>query len=101
MIIDLTRLSENVKDFAFTSRPDLEDDSARLVKPVEVTGKLRKRIAQIDVEGNIKGEIEIDCTRCLVPTKTILDVPFKAVFVTEENYTQHKEAEIRGEDLEV
>lgn len=101
MIINLAELYENAKTFEFTSQPDLEEETVRLIKPVEIKGKLKKGIAQIDVEGKIKGEAEVDCTRCLSPFIMKLEIPFKVAYVAEEHYTQTKEAEIRNEDLEV
>jgi len=101
MIIDLIQLTEPEITFDFTSQPDLEEESARIVKPVRTVGKLRKGIAQVDVEGSISGEVEAECTRCLTSGTHQIDVPLKAVFVTEENYTSEKEAEVRRDDLDV
>jgi uncharacterized protein len=102
MIVDLTKPSEREIDFSFAAQPDLEDESARIAEPVKVEGKLRKGIAQVDVNGRISGgAIEMECQRCLTPTKIPLDFPFSATFVTEENYTDAKEAELRGADLDV
>ena len=104
MVIDLFEISEPVYDFNVELSPaeiNLEEETARLDKPVKIAGSLRKGIAQVDVEGTIAAEIEIDCTRCLSQEKTTLDFPFKVAYVTEENYTQDAEAELRAEDLEV
>lgn len=104
MIIDLFELSEPVSGFNAELSPaeiNLEEESARLAEPVKIEGKVRKGIAQTDVEGRIATEIEIDCARCLSAAKTALDFPFKVTFVTEENYTQDAEAELRADDLNV
>lgn len=104
MIIDLFELSEPVYDFDVELKPaeiNLEEETARLGKPVKIAGSIRKGIAQTDVEGKIAAELEIDCTRCLTAAKTTIDFPFKVTFVTEENYTQDIEAELRAEDLDV
>jgi uncharacterized protein len=104
MIIDLYELSEPILDFSFEIPPaeiDLDEETARLDQPVTISGTLRRGIAQTDIAGSITGEIEIDCTRCLAPARMPLNFPFKAVYVTEENYTQDAEAELRAEDLDV
>lgn len=101
MIIDLIQLTEPEVAFDFTSQPDLEEEAARIAKPVRAVGKLRKGIAQTDVEGRINGEVEAECTRCLKAVTHKIDIPLKAVFVTEENYTSEKEAVLRNEDLDV
>jgi uncharacterized protein len=104
MIIDLFELSEPVSDFNVELSPagiNLEEESVRLDKPVKIEGKVKKGIAQTDVEGKIAAEIGIDCTRCLSAAKTALDFPFKVIFVTDENFTQDAEAELRADDLDV
>ena len=101
MIIDLIQLTEPEIAFDFTTQPDLEEESARIAKPVRTVGRLRKGIAQTDVEGRIGGEIETECTRCLRAVTHKFDVPLKASFVTAENYTSEKEAELRQGDLDV
>ena len=101
MIINLAELSDVTKIFEFTSQPDLEEETIRLTKPAEVAGKLKKGIAQVDVTGEIKGETEVDCSRCLSPFALKLDIPFKVSYVSEEHYTKDAEAEIRNEDLEI
>jgi uncharacterized protein len=101
MIIDLIQQTETEITFDFTSQPDLEEESARLTKPVKTVGRLRKGLAQVDVEGRISGEVEAECTRCLQGVTHKIDTAFKAAFVTEENYTSEKEAELRSDDLDV
>ena len=104
MIIDLFQISDSEHPFSFEISPaDIEwdEETARLEKTITIAGKLKKGIAQVDVAGKITGEIELDCARCLNKASYTLDFPFKAVFVTEENYTTDAEAELRGDDLEV
>lgn len=104
MIIDLFELSEPIYDFNVELSPaeiNLDEETLRLFAPVKIAGRLRKGIAQVDVEGTIVTKVEIDCTRCLSQAKQALNFPFKVVYVTEENYTQEEEAELRAEDLEV
>lgn len=104
MIVDVTTLKDAQTRFDFSISPaeiDLEDETAKLKDVVNVEGKLIKGIAQTGVEGKISGTIEVDCNRCLQSIESSLDFPFTAVFVTTENYTQEKEAELRTHDLEV
>lgn len=101
MIINLTELSADEKIFDFVSQPDLEDEAARLARPAKITGRLKKGIAQVDVAGEIKSQVEIDCARCLAPFTLDLQIPFQVAYVSAEHYTQAKEAEIRGADLEI
>ncbi len=104
MIIDLFQLGEHEKDFAYELQPDeidLNEDTARLNKPVKIAGKVKKGIAQVDVSGEISGEIELDCTRCLQAQEEVLAIRFDVEYVSAEHYTSDKEAELGEKDLEV
>lgn len=101
MIINTAELVGGEKDFRFTSQPDLEEETVRLKKAAEVTGKLRKGLVQIDVTGEIKADAEVDCTRCLSAFDLRMEIPFKVAYVTPENYTQAEESEVKNEDLEI
>ena len=104
MIVDLATLKNRQTDFDFSVSPfeiDLEDETAKLIDDVKVAGKLTKGIVETKVEGRISGKIEVDCTRCLDSVETNLDFPFEASFIAPENYTPEKEAELKGDDLEI
>ncbi|CAN5639767.1 hypothetical protein BH18ACI1_BH18ACI1_02960 [soil metagenome] len=103
MIVNLTTVKDS-QTFDFTLAPDeinLDSDTAKLKNVVKAKGKIKKGIAQTDVEGKIFADVEVDCSRCLQRAESSLEIPFKAVFVSPENYTQTKEAELGIEDLEV
>lgn len=104
MIIDLFTLGNAPSVFEFSLAPeeiDLESDEIKLKNAVDVKGTITKHIAQADVEGTISAEAEIECTRCLQPIEQKMEFQFEAAFVTPENYTQAKEAELGAEDLDV
>ena len=104
MIIDLITLKESPFSFEISLAPeniDLGDDAAKLKNDAKVKGQLTRHIAQTDIEGTISAELEIECTRCLQQIDRKFEIPFKAAFVTEENYTQAKEAELSAKDLDV
>ncbi len=104
MIVDITSLKDAQTSFDFSIAPgeiDLEGEAIKLKDNVRAVGNLKKGIAQTDVQGKISAEIETECSRCLQAAEVTLDFPFEAVFVTAENYTQEKEAELRADDLEV
>lgn len=104
MIIDLITLESSPCDFDFRLAPgeiDLDGAEAKIKDAVEVSGRATKRIAQTDVAGVIRAELEIECTRCLQPIDKKFEIPFAAAFVTPENYTQAREAEVNAADLDV
>ncbi len=79
----------------------LDDETAHLTKESLIEGNLNVGIAQIEVSGKINAEVEIDCSRCLKPIKSNLDISFKVFYITEEFYTTAKDSELHGEDLEI
>ena len=104
MIVDLTTIKGANSEFDLTIEPseiDLDDETVKLKTSVRVAGKIKKGIVQTDVAGTIAATVEVECVRCLQPVEKILDIPFSAAFVTEENYTQATEAELKESDLEV
>lgn len=104
MIIDLITLEKTPYAFDVRIAPEeieLDSEDFRLKSAVNAAGKLTKHIAQIDVEGKITADAELNCTRCLTAIDKKLDIPFKTIFVTAEVYTAAKEAELQAEDLDV
>jgi uncharacterized protein len=101
MYIDLTKLVEGIKRFDETIQVDLTEESARLLEPCRISGILNKRIVQVDVEGIIEAKIETECSRCLMPVVSTLELPFKVSYITEEHYTTEKDSELHGEDLDI
>ncbi|MDQ3131713.1 MAG: DUF177 domain-containing protein [Acidobacteriota bacterium] len=104
MIIDLITSGSSPFNFTALFAPeeiDLEGENAELKSPVNVEGKLTKRIAQADLEGEISTDIIIECSRCLQPIEKSLTFPFDVSYVAPEHYSQAKEVEIREDDLEV
>lgn len=103
MIVDITKLEKPVLNFDFSLSPetiDLESENAKLISAVEVKGKLAKSIVTVTVEGEISGVAEMECTRCLQTVEHKLHIPFNTEFVTAENYTAAKEAELQEQDLD-
>ena len=104
MIVDLNSLERPVLDFDFALSPeniDLESEEIKLKGAIEVKGKLTKAIVQVTIEGEIFAGALIECARCLQPVERRLQIPFKTEFVTAENYTAAKEAELNTKDLDV
>jgi uncharacterized protein len=100
MIVDLPGLSQPELAFNFNSEPDLEEEAARLTVPAAASGRLVNHAGYVEVEGLIRGTIELDCTRCLKPIIKPLGVKFKVDYVRKEDYATDIEAEVRPESLD-
>lgn len=104
MIIDLITLEDSPYRFELSLEAQeigLDGDEARLKSDTKVKGVLTRHIAQTDTEGTIEAEVELECARCLQKIDKKLNFAFKESFVTPENYTQAKEAELNADDLDV
>lgn len=104
MIIDLFDLEGASGEFDVSlaaSGIELESENFKLKNDVKIHGKVAKKPVQTDVAGKIFAEAEIECARCLQPVEKKLEIPFSVVYVTAENYTEAKESELSGEDLDV
>ena len=104
MIIDLIALESSPHSFNYEFSPEeieLDGENVILKNSVEVEGTLTKKIVQVDVKGEIFADAELECTRCLEKVEKKLEIPFETAFVTEENFTAAKEAELNHGDLNV
>lgn len=104
MIVDLFTIGKSSYDFDVLipkEKIDLESDDLKLESDAKIQGEIIRRITQTDVEGAVTVLLEIECTRCLQPVEKKFEIAFSVSFVTPENYTAEKEAEIREKDLQV
>jgi len=99
MIIDLNQFEQNRLPFEFKTIPNLDEELFRICGEVAVQGVLIRNVAQIEIEGNIKGEVETECFRCLSKVNLPIDLSFRDLFVSKEQFTNEQEKEVRGEDL--
>ncbi len=103
MIIDLTSLKSSSLDLNFTFAPetiDLEGEDAKLISAVELQGRLLKGSVGVTIAGEIAAAVEIECTRCLKAVERKLPVSFNSEYITAENFTAAKEAELQINDLD-
>ena len=104
MIVDLNTIEDSRAEFEFTLEPneiDLHLEDAAILSLTEVSGRIRKRIVQTEVEGKIKTRVGVECNRCLTKTEKDLEIPFSAVFVVPEHYTEETEKELDEDELDV
>lgn len=103
MIVDLNEIEGSRMPFAFSISPakvDLENPTVRLSEDVRVSGEVVSQTAQVEVGGQILGQAEIDCTRCLEPVVQDLDIEFKVAYLTADEFSLAKEHEVTVADLD-
>jgi uncharacterized protein len=79
MIVDLLTLTDQPLAFDFKIAPeeiDLQTEGVKVTGEADVRGELSKNAAKTDVSGAVKVPLEVDCTRCLTPVRTLLDIRF-------------------------
>lgn len=79
MQLDLTRIREAETPFARTFEADVlavPDDPFRLTSPVELVMTIRKDDDLFRLVGQIRGSLELACSRCLEPFTFTLDPSF-------------------------
>ena len=103
MIIDLTQIEGASRRFEFSIPPEelgVDEASVRFMTDVVASGEVKKQTAQVDVNGQIRADVEIDCTRCLKPVPHNLAIEFVASYVTREHFAADKEREVAADDLD-
>lgn len=99
MIIELTSIVERPVSINETLCDiDLELDDAKLAGDVEFNGEKVRIDGKAHVRGQISGELEIECTRCTVPVKSLINIEFDDVFVSDPS--SDGEASIDGDELD-
>jgi uncharacterized protein len=79
---------------------NLEDEMVSLTGPIKLTGTARRSSEIARLKGNLCGNLEIACSRCLQPSEFALNANFEADFVTLENYgAASHENELSSTDL--
>lgn len=102
MIVDLTEAANWPKEFDVVVEPrdiDLESSDTRLASRVKARGTVERHAAWFGVSGQIRGDIEIDCSRCLEPVKRPLSIPFAVRFIRAETEADARESEVDLSDL--
>jgi uncharacterized protein len=104
MIIDLTRPGKFPLEFDIqidAQEIDLDTEGVKLTGDVALKGTVTRHIVETVVDGIIDAGIEIDCTRCLKPVETKLEIPFSVSYTSPEHYTNEKETELQHGDLDL
>jgi uncharacterized protein len=104
MIIDLLKINPEFHEFSAEFLPgdiSLDEDAARLTGAVKVSGTLSKSDVKYEIKGKIEAPAELDCTRCLQPIATDLNIDCLAAYLSREDYDNSVETELKEGDLEV
>jgi uncharacterized protein len=103
MQLELTRYRQPLNHFTRTFQPievAQERDTYQIVAPVELDFDLHKDKDRFRLEGTVRTELELSCSRCLEPFRMPVDVEFDLRFVPESAMSTEDDRAIEADDLE-
>jgi uncharacterized protein len=103
MQLELTRYRQPLGHFARTFSPadvEQEGDIYRVVAPVTLDFDIHKDKDRFRLEGTIRTELELPCSRCLEPFRLTVDAAFDLRYLPAAAMSTEEERGIEEEDLE-
>ena len=105
MQLDLTRYRRPLDHFSRTFQPEdvaQAGDAYRIVGPVHLDFDIHKDHERFRLEGTVRAELELPCSRCLEPFRMPVDATFSLRYLPASAMTNanDQEREVEAEDLE-
>lgn len=101
MRVELSGIDEKGLAFSFEAGSgdiDLGEEPARVKGALNISGTVVPG-ARVEVKGRVEGLLELDCTRCLRPIESRLDLEFDDLFVDVGVLMAAPEGELAASDL--
>lgn len=103
MLLDLTRYRQPLTRFSRTFQPQevaQEGDAYRITAPVMLELDVHKDKTAFRLEGTVRTELELSCSRCLEPFPLPVDASFDLRYLPAAQMTAAAEHEVQDEDLD-
>src|SRR5215831_320779 len=103
MQLELTRYRQPLGHFSRTFSPaevEQEGDSYRVVAPVTLDFDIHKDKDRFRLEGTVRTELELPCSRCLEPFRLPVDAAFDLRYLPASAMSTDEDRGIEEEDLE-
>ena len=103
MQLDLTRYRQPTTHFSKVFQTEdvgQEGDAYRIAAPVHVDMDIHKDKDRFRLEGTVRTELELTCSRCLEPYRMAVDLPFDVRYLPASEATGGEEREVAEEDLD-
>jgi uncharacterized protein len=103
MQLELTRYRKPLNHFARTFQPEevaQAGDSYRIVAPVGLEFDIHKDKDRFRLEGTVRTELELQCSRCLEPFRMPVDAQFDLRYLPASAMSTEAETPIEEDDLE-
>lgn len=104
MLLELTRYRQPQSQFSRTFRPKeaaQPGDPYRIVAPVDLDVTIHKDKDRFRLEGTVRTELELPCSRCLEPFRFPVDASFDQRFLPATELAHEDEHEVQDEDLDL
>ena len=103
MKLDLTGYRQPVSHFARTFGPGevaSDADAYQIVAPVELEFDIHKDKDKFRLEGHLRTELELPCSRCLDPYRLAVDADFDQRYLPASAASTDPDREVQEDDLE-
>jgi uncharacterized protein len=103
MKLDLTRYRQPVSHFARTFEPEEVTSDAgtyQIVVPVALEFDIHKDKDKFRLEGHLRTELELPCSRCLEPYRFVIDADFDQRYLPASAASSDPDREVQEDDLE-
>ncbi len=103
MQLDLTRYRQPLGHFSRTFAPGEvaePGDAYRIAAPVELDFDIHKDKAKFRLDGTLRTELELPCSRCLEPFRLPVEAPFDLTYLPASEMSTEHERELQDEDVE-
>lgn len=101
MRVDVSSIDDKGVEFSFEAPSediDLGEEPARVKGALRISGTVLPG-ARIEVKGRVEGTLELDCTRCLQPMESPIDLEFDDLFADAGALTAAPQGELAASDL--
>jgi len=103
MKLDLTRYRQPLAQFSRTFEPSEvseADDAYRIVAPVQLEFEIHKDKDKFRLQGRVRTELELPCSRCLEPFRMPVDASFDQLYLPASAMATEPERELQEDDVD-
>ena len=104
MLLDLTRHRQPLTHVSKTFQPaeaGSEGEAYRVVQPVALDFDLHKDKERFRVEGTVRTELELPCSRCLEPYRLPVETSLDVRYLPASELSSDDEREVAEEDVDI
>ena len=104
MRIEIENLEKAGGNFTKEYRTDeltLDEQDLRLVEPVRVAGRIRRKKEEVELRGKLTTRVAVACARCLKSVEFPVEVEFTERFTSAVAWKNEEQHELEPEDLDL